>query len=147
VASLHVLGLAKRTKLRGRSRSMRRRAHDIGAWLRRRTDVAKVETKAISAEMATIAEAAVAEAKRVVTNARRGLPSAGDAATGRARATVAEPDTLIGRLERVVAQTRSRLDSEMPEGSTRLVSLHGPDTRPIKKGAWASRSSSVSWPR
>jgi IS5 family transposase len=41
VATLHTLGLATRTKLRDRSRSMRRRAHDIGAWLRRRTDTAK----------------------------------------------------------------------------------------------------------
>ena len=47
VATLHSLGLATRTKLRDRSRSMRRRAHDIGAWLRRRTDTAKEEVTAI----------------------------------------------------------------------------------------------------
>ena len=85
VAALHMLGLANRTKLRDRSRSMRRRAHDIGAWLRRRTDVAKEEAKAITAEMATIAEASLTEAKKVAANARRGLRNAGDAASGRAR--------------------------------------------------------------
>jgi IS5 family transposase len=52
VGKLHGYGLARRTKLRDRSRSMRRRAHDIGAWLRRRRDVAKDEAKAITAEMA-----------------------------------------------------------------------------------------------
>jgi IS5 family transposase len=41
---------------------------------------------------------------------------------------------LIERLEQVVAQTRGRLSGAMPEGSTRLVSLHDPDARPIKKG-------------
>ena len=129
-----MLGLANRTKLRDRSRSMRRRAHDIGAWLRRRTDVAKEEAKAITAEMATIAEASLTEAKRVAANARRGLRNAGDAASGRARAKLADLELVIGRLDRVVAQTRGRLEGEMPGGSARLVSLHDPDARPIKKG-------------
>ena len=131
VATLHTLGLANRTKVRDRSRSMRRRAHDIGAWLRRRTDVAKEEVKAITVEMATIAEAALSEAKKVAANARRGLRRAGDVASGRRRATVGELDTLIERLERIVAQTRLRLEGEMPEASARLVSLHDPDARPF----------------
>ena len=37
------------------ARSVRRRAHSIGAWLRRRSDDAKEEAKAITGEMATIA--------------------------------------------------------------------------------------------
>lgn len=56
VAVLHGLGLASRTKIRDRGRSLRRRAHDIGAWLRRRSEDAKEEAKAITGEMATIAE-------------------------------------------------------------------------------------------
>ena len=134
VATLHVLGLATRTKLRDRGRSMRRRAHDIGAWLRRRGDLAKEETLAITAEMATIAETSLAEAKKVAGNARRGLRRAGEGAPGKARAALAELEMLIARLETVVAQTRVRLSGEVPEGATRLVSLHDPDARPIKKG-------------
>jgi hypothetical protein len=34
----------------------------------------------------------------------------------------------------VVAQARSRLAGQMPDGATRLVSLHDPDARPIRKG-------------
>ena len=34
----------------------------------------------------------------------------------------------------MVAQTRSRLGGVMPESGTRLVSLHDPDARPIRKG-------------
>jgi transposase, IS5 family len=134
VAKLHGFGLATRTELRDRSRSMRRRAHDIGAWLRRRGELAKEETLAITAEMATIAEASLAEAKKVATNARRGLRRAGDGAPGKARAALAELETLIARLETVVGQTRLRLSGEVPEGASRLVSLHDPDARPIKKG-------------
>jgi IS5 family transposase len=33
-----------------------------------------------------------------------------------------------------VAQTRTRLAGQMPQSATRLVSLHDPDARPIRKG-------------
>jgi IS5 family transposase len=75
-------GLATRTRFRDRTRSVRRRAHDIGAWLRRRNDDAKAEVKAINLEMAAIAERAVNDARRVVVNARRGLRDAQHSATG-----------------------------------------------------------------
>ena len=73
-------------------------------------------------------------AKKVAENARRGLRRAGEQASGKARAKLAELETLVSRLEQVVAQARSRLSGEMPGGATRLVSLHEPDARPIKKG-------------
>ena len=134
VARLHGYGLARRTKMRDRSRSMRRRAHDIGAWLRRRTEVAKEEAKAITAEMADIAEKSLAEARQVAANARRGLRRAGQQAPGKAKATLVELETLISRLEQIVAQSHLRLSGEIPAGATRLVSLHDPDARPIMKG-------------
>jgi IS5 family transposase len=34
----------------------------------------------------------------------------------------------------MVAQTRSRLAGQLPDSATRLVSLHDPDARPIRKG-------------
>lgn len=134
VGALHRLGFASRTRLRDRGRSMRRRAHDIGAWLRRRSDEAKDEAKAITGEMASIAQASAIEARKVAVNARRGIAKAGAGASGKAVAALAELDTTIERLERVIAQTRSRLAGTMPAGSTRLVSLHDPDARPIAKG-------------
>jgi IS5 family transposase len=113
---------------------MRRRAHAIGAWLRRRSEVAKEEAMAITAEMATIAAASLVEAHQVAVNARRGLRRAGADASGKAHATLAELEVLIDRLERIVAQTRLRVAGQIPESATRLVSLHDPDARPIKKG-------------
>jgi IS5 family transposase len=134
VKALRAMGLAKRTKARDRTRSMRRRAHAIGAWLRRRNDDAKGEVKAINAEMIAIAEAALAEARRVATNAARSLRQAGSDASGKALALVADLEETADLLERVVAQTRLRLAGQTPDGATRVVSLHDADARPIAKG-------------
>jgi IS5 family transposase len=113
---------------------MRRRAHSIGAWLRRRTEQAKDEAKTITGEMATIAELSIGEALVVARNARRGLRKLGDQASGKAIATVDELDTLIGRMGAIIDQTRQRLAGTTPSGATRVVSLHDPDARPIMKG-------------
>lgn len=134
VKALKGMGLATRTKARDRTRSMRRRAHAIGAWLRRRTDEAKDEVKVINAEMAAITEAALVEARRVAANAARSLRQAGSEASGKAQALVAELQETAELLERVVAQTRLRLSGQTPDGATRIVSLHDPDARPIAKG-------------
>jgi IS5 family transposase len=134
VKTLEGMGLATRTRFRDRSRSMRRRAHAIGAWLRRRSEDAKDEVKAINAEMASIAEAALVEARRVAANAARSLRQAGSEASGKARAVVGELEATAALVERVVAQTRTRLSGETPDGATRIVSLHDPDARPIAKG-------------
>ena len=41
---------------------------------------------------------------------------------------------LVERTERVIAQARCRVAGNQPDGATRLVSLHEPDARPIRKG-------------
>jgi hypothetical protein len=40
----------------------------------------------------------------------------------------------LQRTDRIVAEARSRLAGLMPESSSRLVSLHDTDVRPIRKG-------------
>jgi transposase, IS5 family len=127
-------GLAKRTTFRDRTRSVRRRAHDIGAWLRRRNDDAKAEVRAITGEVAGIAERTVVDARHVAANARRSLGAATHRATGKTLAVLAELERTAELVERIAAQTRVRLAGETPEGSTRIVSLHDPDARPIAKG-------------
>ena len=47
---------------------------------------------------------------------------------------VSEIEQTCRLLEEIVAQTRTRLSGEVPDGSTRIVSLHDPDARPIAKG-------------
>jgi len=134
IAKLKDLGLAARTKSRNRTRSVRRRAHDIGAWLRRRNDEAKDEVWAITAELAAIAEASVAEARHVAANATRSLRRRGEGASGKAVRLVAELERTAARVEQTAAQTRLRLSGQTPDGSTRVVSLHDADARPIAKG-------------
>ncbi len=133
-AAIKAAGLAARTTTRDRTRSVRRRAHDIAAWLRRRNDDAKEEVKVINAEMADIATSAIAEARHLAVNARRCLRRAGENASAKAAALVSELERTADLLEKVAAQTRTRLGGAVPDGSTRVVSLHDPDARPIAKG-------------
>ncbi len=134
VAALQSLGLARRTRFRDRTRSVRQRAHQIAAWLRRRSGEAKDEVLTLTGELATIAEASIKDAQVIATNARRALGRAGKGASGKASALVAELERTISVLETVVIQTRTRLGGEVPDGSTRIVSLHDTDARPIAKG-------------
>ncbi len=53
---------------------------------------------------------------------------------GRLRRALDELAVIIERTATVIAQARSRLAGTMPDSATRLVSLHDPDARPIRKG-------------
>ncbi len=134
VRALQALGLARATSFRDRTRSVRRRAHQIAAWLRRRSGDAKDEVLELTGELAKIADATIKDAQAVATNARRALHRAGDAASGRASSLVAELERTIWAVEQIVAQTRTRLAGEVPAGASRVVSLHDTDARPIAKG-------------
>ncbi len=134
VAAIKAAGLARRTRFRDRTRSVRRRAHQIAAWLRRRSGEAKDEVLVLTGELATIAEASIKDAQVVAINARRALRRAGAGASGRATPLVSELERTITVLDQIVAQTRTRLGGEVPDGSTRIVSLHDTDARPIAKG-------------
>src|SRR6478609_3177871 len=151
---IRAAGGATRTKVRDRSRAAGRRAHDLNAKLRTRNAAAKEEALAVvrrkNAELADLAETAAVEAERLLANAKRAvrkaraeaakLKAAGgcDAAAGRRRGRLVRAvDDLAELLEatrKIVEQTRDRLAGSMPEGTTRQVSLHDPDARPIAKG-------------
>ena len=133
-ARLKAAGLAKRTGFRDRTRSVRRRAHDVAAWLRRRNDDAKEEVLVITGELAAIAVASASEARAVAANARRALARGGVAAAGKLAAMIAALEETTAAVEQIAAQTRARLAGEIPDGATRVVSLHDLDARPIRKG-------------
>jgi IS5 family transposase len=134
IKALKAKGLATRTESRDRTRMVRSRARDIGANLRRRTGEAKDEVRAINAELVAIAVTAASEARRVTTNARRTLRELGHAAPRRLTALVDDLEITTSRVEQIAAQTKQRIDGITPDGATRLVSLHDPDARPIRKG-------------
>jgi transposase, IS5 family len=134
VRALQALGLARRTRFRDRTRSVRRRAHQVAVWLRRRSGEAKEEVLELTGELARIADAAVKDAHFVATNARRALHRTGETASGKATGLVNELERTIWAVEQIVTQTRTRLAGDVPAGATRVVSLHDTDARPIRKG-------------
>jgi transposase, IS5 family len=132
VAKLKKAGHASRTSFRDRTRSVYRRSHAIATWLRRRSDDAKDEVLSITAELVGIAGASVKEAQAVATNTRRSIRRGG--ACGRSKALLSELESTICVLEKVIVQTKLRLKGTTPSGSTRVVSFHDVDARPIAKG-------------
>jgi len=103
VAALTALGLATRTRFVDRTRAVRRRAHDIGCWLRRRNDDARVEVQALNLELVDIATKTIAEARRVAVNARRGVRDCETKATGKALRAIRELERCAGLVEQITA--------------------------------------------
>ena len=124
--SLRRLGaLGVKVTFADRTALARAHQHSIGAWLRRRSDDAKAEVLAITAQLADLAELSVTEAaKALVFKPRR----------RRVRRMLDDLGVLIERTSQVIAQARCRVGGDQPDGATRLVSLHDPDARPISKG-------------
>jgi IS5 family transposase len=122
-----------------RRRAAARRVRQIAARLRARGKLAWEESsvviRRVTGELADLAETAAAEAAAVLRNGRRALPKAiSGRVLGRLRRALDELAVTIRRTATIVAQARSRLAGQMPASATRLVSLHDPDARPIRKG-------------
>jgi len=126
-------GGATRTRVRDRRRAARRRAREVARAMRSRTGDAKQIVFAVTRQVAALAEAQLADARRVVANTRRALGRSAGAA-GRCTALADELKTTIERTRRLLDQAATRLAGGMPDGASRLVSLHDPDARPIRKG-------------
>jgi transposase, IS5 family len=151
---IQAAGGATRTRVRDRSRAAGKRAHAIGFKLRARSaagrDEALAAVRRVTGELADLAETAAIDAERLLANAKRSLrrarakakaPKANgehDAAAGRRRGRLARAvddlEDLVEATRQIAAQTRQRLAGQTPDGSTRRVSLHDSDARPIAKG-------------
>ena len=99
--------------------------HSIGVWLRRRSDEAKAEVLGITGQLADLADAAVTEATKVLGHKAR---------RRKVRRQLDDLAVLVERTRRLIDQARLRVAGVQPDGATRLVSLHEPDARPIRKG-------------
>jgi len=134
VRRVRAAGGASRTRVRDRRRAARRRAHHVARAMRSRTGQANQVVFEVTEQVAGLAEAQLADARRIMTNARRALARGHTRPTGRLRAVVEELQTTIQRSQRLLDQAHIRLAGGMPDGASRLVSLHDPDARPIRKG-------------
>jgi transposase, IS5 family len=132
-------GGAPCTVVADRRRAAARRVREIASKLRTRGKLSREESsqviRRVTGELAGLAEKTAAEAAAVLRNGRRALPKAlSGRMRGRLRRALDELAVTIGRTGKIVAQTRTRLAGQVPESATRLVSLHDPDARPIRKG-------------
>jgi transposase, IS5 family len=131
-------GGATRTAFRDATDEATTRVHSIGAKLKLRGAEAKEEAQAtvlrLTGELADLAQAAMDDAAPVLANARQALRRVTGRQRGLLRKAINELDTLMPRAMAVVAQTRRRVGGEKVDSATRVVSLHEPDARPIKKG-------------
>jgi len=138
VRRIKAAGGATRTTFRDASEEAAAKVHAIGAKLKLRSAQAKEETQAtvlrLTGELADLAQAAVDGSAPVLANARQALKRVAGRQKGLLHKAINELDTLIARATQVVAQTRRRVAGDKVDSATRLVSLHEPDARPIKKG-------------
>jgi IS5 family transposase len=151
---IQAAGGATRTKMRDRSRSAGKLAYQVASKLRSRAALGKDESqaavRAVTGELAGLAEKAAPDAEQLLANAKlalrrarakgRRLKESGqcDAAARRHRGRLAHAvndlTDLLTATRRIALQTRQRLAGQVPDGATRRVSLHDPHARPIRKG-------------
>ncbi len=139
VRRVQAAGGATGTKVTDRRRAAARRVRQIASKLRTRGKLSREEStqviRRITGELADLAETTAAEAAAALRNGRRAVPRAlSGRMRGRLRRALAELAVTIKRTATIVAQTRSRLAGQLPDSATRLISLHDPDARPIRKG-------------
>jgi transposase, IS5 family len=132
-------GGAAGTVMTDRRRAAHRRAREMAARMRAQAQAGRDERSAaigrMTGDLADLAEKTAAQAAAVRRNGCRAVGRAlSGRMRGRLRRALAELAVAIGRTATVVAQARSRPAGRMPAGATRLVSLHDPDARPIRKG-------------
>lgn len=151
---IQAAGGAVRTRVRNRSRAAGKRAHAVAAKLRSRSALGRDEATAAvlrsTGELAGLAQTAVRDAERLLVNAKRAVRRAEvkaadlrargerDAVAGRRRGrlvrAINDLQKLLAATRQIAAQTRQRVSGQTPAGTTRRVSLHDGDARPIAKG-------------
>jgi IS5 family transposase len=132
-------GGATGTVIVDRRRAAARRVREIASKLRSRGKLSREEATQVicrvTGEIAGLAEKTALDAAAVLRNGHRAISRAlSGRMRGRLRRALGELAITIGRAGKIVAQTRSRLAGKIPDSATRLVSLHDPDARPIRKG-------------
>lgn len=132
-------GGAPATAVTDRRRAAGRRVREIASKLRSRSKLGREETtqaiRRVTGQLADLARETAAQAAAVLRNGRRAVPKAlSGRMRGRLRRALDELAVTIERTATIVAQARTRLAGQTPDGATRLVSLHDPDARPIRKG-------------
>ena len=119
----------KTRRVRDRSRAMGRKLRAITRTIRRRSGEAKEEVLKLTQQTGELLSRSVKEARRLAAIARR--RARGRGAKVKLTAAVALEE-MADRCEKVASQIRQRVAGE--QITDRIISLHDPDARPIRKG-------------
>ncbi|MGH3849517.1 MAG: transposase, partial [Pseudonocardiaceae bacterium] len=119
----------KRARVRDRSRAMGHKLRTITRTIRRRSGEAKAEVLKLTGETGELLERSINEARRLARIAR--AKARGQGAKTKLKAA-AQLEEMADRCEKVAVQIRQRVKGQSIKD--RIVSLHDPDARPIRKG-------------
>jgi transposase, IS5 family len=119
----------KQARVRDRSRAMGHKLRTITRTIRRRSGEAKAEVLKLTGETGELLERSVNEARRLAKIAR--AKARGRGAKAKLKTAVALEE-MADRCEKVAVQIRQRVAGKPIKD--RIVSLHDPDARPIRKG-------------
>jgi IS5 family transposase len=119
----------KKARVRDRSRAMGHKLRTITRTVRRRSGEAKQEVLKLTGKTGELLERSIREARRLAQVARRKARGRGAKAKLKAAAALEE---MADRCEKVARQIKQRVAGEPIKD--RIVSLHDPDARPIRKG-------------
>ena len=119
----------KTRRVRDRSWAMGRKLRAITRTIRRRSGEAKEEVLKLTQQTGELLSRSVKEARRLAALARR--RARGRGAKVKLTAAVALEE-MADRCEKVASQIRQRVAGE--QITDRIISLHDPDARPIRKG-------------
>jgi IS5 family transposase len=122
--------------VRDRRRAADKRIRELGRSLARRTGDAKQQVQRLTEEIAALARASISQAERLLTEATLMVADAGERSPRRVNRAISELEEMITLSSTVVEQIRRRYAGE--KIASRLVSLHDPDARPIRKGKMAN---------
>jgi len=119
----------KKARVRDRSRAMGRKLRAITRTIRRRSGEAKQEVLMLTEQTGELLTKSVKEARRLAKIARGKTRGRGAKAKLKAAAALEE---MADRCEKVGRQIKTRIAGDPIKD--RIVSLHDPDARPIRKG-------------
>ena len=139
-------GGATPTRVRDRRRVARRRAREVARAMRSPTGDAKQIVFAVTRQVAALAEAQLADARRVVANTRRALRRSAGAA-GRCAVVADEPKTTIARTRRLLDQAATRLAAGSRTGQAGWSARTIPTPVRSARAASATQSSSATRPK
>jgi len=119
----------RKARVRDRSRAMGHKLRTITRTVRRRSGEAKQEVLKLTGETGELLERSIKEARRLAKIARGKARGRGARAKLKAAAALEE---MADRCEKVARQIKQRVAGKPIKD--RIVSLHDPDARPIRKG-------------